>query len=152
MRTRPVWAAVTSLGRTLACAPIRLYQTVVSPLLPRSCRFTPSCSQYAIQAIERHGVIRGGALTATRVARCHPGHPGGYEPVPAKLARTEERNHGSEDSARRNPRHARPGGIPAHVPAAAGTASGESFRVDAYGVGLSGGDRAHKPEPVGVRQ
>lgn len=61
---------------------IRAYQRGVSPWLPRSCRFYPTCSQYAVEAIEKHGILRGGRLAARRVLRCHPGNPGGYDPVP----------------------------------------------------------------------
>ena len=61
---------------------IRAYQVVLSPLLPRACRFWPSCSRYAYQAIERHGLGRGGWLALRRLARCHPFHPGGIDPVP----------------------------------------------------------------------
>ena len=58
------------------------YRILISPLLPRSCRFFPSCSAYAEEAIERLGVGRGARLTLGRLLRCHPGHPGGYDPVP----------------------------------------------------------------------
>ena len=61
---------------------VRLYQRLVSPLLPPACRFYPSCSTYAIQALERHGALRGGLLAARRLGRCHPFHPGGIDPVP----------------------------------------------------------------------
>ncbi|HEX5387793.1 MAG TPA: membrane protein insertion efficiency factor YidD [Gemmatimonadales bacterium] len=61
---------------------IRGYQLTLSPLLPPACRFTPSCSQYALEALARHGAIKGAWLAARRVARCHPFHPGGYDPVP----------------------------------------------------------------------
>jgi hypothetical protein len=61
---------------------IRAYKWGISPLLPRSCRFYPSCSSYAVEAIERHGVLRGLTLTVRRLLRCHPFHPGGYDPVP----------------------------------------------------------------------
>jgi putative membrane protein insertion efficiency factor len=61
---------------------IRGYKRFISPLLPRACRFYPSCSTYAAEAIERHGTVRGIMLAARRIARCHPFHPGGYDPVP----------------------------------------------------------------------
>jgi len=61
---------------------IRFYQKAVSPILGSSCRFTPTCSHYGYEAIEKYGVIRGGWLTIKRVGRCHPLTPGGYDPVP----------------------------------------------------------------------
>jgi putative membrane protein insertion efficiency factor len=61
---------------------IRSYQRFISPALSPSCRFVPSCSVYAYQAIERYGVIKGGWLGIKRLLRCHPLHPGGYDPVP----------------------------------------------------------------------
>jgi len=68
--------------RWVLIAPIRLYQKLISPLFPPSCRFSPTCSEYAVQAIQKHGVVRGGWLAIKRVARCHPWNPGGYDPVP----------------------------------------------------------------------
>lgn len=61
---------------------IRGYQRGISPLLPASCRFVPSCSEYGYQAIEKYGIIRGGAMTVWRIMRCNPFNKGGYDPVP----------------------------------------------------------------------
>lgn len=61
---------------------IRFYQTFISPLKQPSCRFYPSCSHYAYEAVERHGAFRGAWLAVKRVARCHPFSPGGFDPVP----------------------------------------------------------------------
>ncbi|HES75775.1 MAG TPA: membrane protein insertion efficiency factor YidD [bacterium] len=61
---------------------IRAYQLVLSPLMGRQCRFEPTCSCYAIEAIQRHGSLRGGWLGVKRICRCHPFSPGGYDPVP----------------------------------------------------------------------
>ncbi|HEV7732298.1 MAG TPA: membrane protein insertion efficiency factor YidD [Candidatus Binatia bacterium] len=65
-------------------AAVRLYQRVLRPVLPPSCRFAPSCSEYAVQAIEAHGPGRGTALAVRRVLRCHPWNAGGYDPIPAR--------------------------------------------------------------------
>lgn len=67
---------------TLLRLAIRAYQRVISPLLPPSCRFTPTCSNYALVALERYGVIKGGWLALRRIGRCHPWNPGGFDPVP----------------------------------------------------------------------
>ncbi len=68
--------------RALALVLIRLYQWTLSPLLGPNCRFHPSCSHYAAEAIERFGILRGGWLALKRIGRCHPWHAGGYDPVP----------------------------------------------------------------------
>jgi putative membrane protein insertion efficiency factor len=68
--------------RQVLIAPIRGYQRLISPLLPPRCRFVPSCSSYAIEALERHGAAQGGWLAVKRICRCHPLNPGGYDPVP----------------------------------------------------------------------
>ncbi|MFC2145192.1 membrane protein insertion efficiency factor YidD [Actinomycetota bacterium] len=60
---------------------IRIYKRFISPILPDSCRFYPSCSQYAIEAIEKHGVFKGGMMTSYRILRCNPFNKGGYDPV-----------------------------------------------------------------------
>jgi uncharacterized protein len=67
--------------RTLAGL-VRGYQIVISPMLPPRCRFYPSCSQYALEAITRHGALKGTWLATRRLLRCHPFHPGGFDPVP----------------------------------------------------------------------
>lgn len=61
---------------------LRAYQYLLSPMLGRSCRFFPSCSEYAIEALDRHGAVKGSYLAVRRVLRCHPWHPGGFDPVP----------------------------------------------------------------------
>jgi len=68
----------------LLVALIRIYQRFISPYKPRTCRFYPTCSHYALEAIQVHGALRGGWLATKRVLRCHPLHPGGYDPVPPK--------------------------------------------------------------------
>jgi putative membrane protein insertion efficiency factor len=69
-------------GRRAVAAAIRLYQQCVSPLLPASCRYYPTCSQYMAEAVASHGVARGTGLGVRRILRCHPFHRGGYDPVP----------------------------------------------------------------------
>jgi hypothetical protein len=61
---------------------IRLYQLTISPVLPPACRYAPTCSEYMLTAIERHGAVRGSWLGVKRLCRCHPLHTGGYDPVP----------------------------------------------------------------------
>ena len=65
--------------------PIAGYRRFVSPLLAPRCRFAPSCSEYALTALAEHGALRGLWLAVTRIARCHPFHPGGYDPVPIRV-------------------------------------------------------------------
>lgn len=73
---------VSAIPRHAIVLLIRGYQVSISPLLPSACRYHPSCSAYAIEAVERYGAMRGGWLAARRIARCHPFHAGGYDPVP----------------------------------------------------------------------
>jgi len=61
---------------------IRFYQKAISPWLPPACRYYPTCSAYAIEAIEKYGFLRGGLLALKRILRCHPFHAGGYDPIP----------------------------------------------------------------------
>ncbi|MBM4356231.1 MAG: membrane protein insertion efficiency factor YidD, partial [Deltaproteobacteria bacterium] len=84
-----LWHSMAArIGRAagvLLLALIRFYQAAISPYLPRACRFHPTCSHYAADAIRVHGALRGSALAARRLARCHPFHPGGHDPVPLPL-------------------------------------------------------------------
>ncbi|MGB4066114.1 MAG: membrane protein insertion efficiency factor YidD [Azonexus sp.] len=66
----------------LLIALIRVYQYAISPFLGRNCRHEPSCSAYMVEAVQKYGAFRGGWLGLKRVSRCHPWHPGGYDPVP----------------------------------------------------------------------
>ncbi|MDF7667245.1 membrane protein insertion efficiency factor YidD [Orbaceae bacterium ESL0727] len=71
---------------------IRIYQRAISPLLGPHCRFTPTCSQYAIIALRRFGLLKGGWLTVKRVLKCHPLHEGGEDPVPPKTKNNREKH------------------------------------------------------------
>ena len=73
-----------SAARTLALAPLRLYRRAISPLLAPRCRYHPSCSGYAVDAIETYGILRGGVLAVWRVLRCNPWSHGGYDPIEAQ--------------------------------------------------------------------
>ena len=68
--------------KTLVLMMLRFYQGAISPWLPPSCRFQPTCSAYAMEAVKKHGVVKGLWLTTTRLLRCRPGGGGGYDPVP----------------------------------------------------------------------
>ncbi len=68
--------------RAVAVFLIRIYQYTISPLFPPSCRYVPTCSQYAVEAITKYGILKGLYLAVRRILRCHPFHPGGYDPVP----------------------------------------------------------------------
>lgn len=70
--------------RSIAVFALRAYKRVISPLLPPACRFYPTCSEYAAQAIAKHGLARGGILAAKRLVKCNPLHPGGFDPVPER--------------------------------------------------------------------
>jgi putative membrane protein insertion efficiency factor len=77
-----VMLPLLQVPRRILASVIRGYQLVISPALPPSCRFTPSCSQYALEAVTRYGALKGTWLAARRLFRCHPFHPGGFDPVP----------------------------------------------------------------------
>lgn len=76
------FSSAVAIPGAIARLLIKIYQWVISPLLGPSCRFYPSCSNYALEAIDRHGFIHGGILSAKRICKCHPGHPGGIDEVP----------------------------------------------------------------------
>ena len=80
---------MTVLIRRTSIFLIKGYQYLLSPLLGNNCRFHPSCSCYASEAVEHHGVIKGGYLTLRRLIKCHPFHAGGYDPVPQPDQKTE---------------------------------------------------------------
>lgn len=73
-----------SIFAALLSLPIRGYQKFISPMLGANCRFLPSCSEYALEALKLHGAFKGGLLAAWRILRCNPLFPGGYDPVPPK--------------------------------------------------------------------
>ncbi len=103
-------------AQRLVLAPLRLYQRVLSPLKPvPSCRFHPTCSSYAVEAVQVHGALRGLWLAATRLLRCHPWHAGGFDPVPPRQARSRPADASGRSGARVD-----------GVPAAPGTATEES--------------------------
>ena len=74
----------STAARQLAIAPIRAYQTLISPALPRRCKYEPTCSRYAVQAIRRYGILRGLVLAGWRLLRCNPWSHGGHDPVEAQ--------------------------------------------------------------------
>ena len=67
--------------KKIAIIMIKFYRLFISPLKPPTCRFVPTCSEYALQAIEKYGILHGGSKAVGRILRCHPFHPGGYDPV-----------------------------------------------------------------------
>ncbi|MCC5925529.1 MAG: membrane protein insertion efficiency factor YidD [Bacteroidetes bacterium] len=71
---------------------VRAYQIMISPYFPPSCRYTPTCSHYAIEALEKHGALKGSWLATKRIGRCHPWSDGGYDPVPGTENHTEDPN------------------------------------------------------------
>lgn len=75
---------IRKLGERAVILPIRFYQQCISPMTPASCRFVPTCSQYAVEAVKTHGVAKGLRLAAKRISRCHPWGGSGYDPVPPR--------------------------------------------------------------------
>ncbi len=85
MPSRRLWRIIRAINFILAWPlifVIGIYRRLISPFLPPSCRFYPTCSDYTQQALKKYGLVKGGYLGARRILRCHPGNPGGYDPVP----------------------------------------------------------------------
>lgn len=73
---------IKKIAIEVALVPVHFYRYVISPLTPASCRHIPTCSEYAIQAVKKYGLLQGGAMAASRIGRCHPWGTSGYDPVP----------------------------------------------------------------------
>jgi len=73
---------MSAISKHVVMGMIRFYRREISPLTPPSCRYIPTCSQYALEAVEKYGAAKGGWMAARRILRCHPFHAGGYDPVP----------------------------------------------------------------------
>lgn len=82
-----LWTTLRTVPARVLIFSIELYRTYVSPLRLPTCRFTPTCSEYAVDALRVHGAIKGSALTVVRVVKCAPWHPGGWDPVPDRRGR-----------------------------------------------------------------
>ncbi|RUO26982.1 membrane protein insertion efficiency factor YidD [Aliidiomarina minuta] len=89
-------AKVKQALQAIPIALIRGYQLIISPLLGPRCRFMPTCSEYAIQAIRLHGVVKGSWLALKRIGKCHPGNPGGFDPVPGSQLEAETQDRQQE--------------------------------------------------------
>ena len=85
--------SISTLPARAAILLIRGYQKIVSPWLGQRCRFHPSCSNYCIEALRQHGMVRGLWLGLRRILKCHPFHPGGYDPVPERKEKATKRKH-----------------------------------------------------------
>ncbi len=84
MTNKSGWAFLEAVLLQALLLPVRLYRAVLSPVMPPACRFHPSCSKYALDALTTHGPLQGSWLAVRRLMRCHPFHPGGLDPVPAR--------------------------------------------------------------------
>lgn len=81
MKTRAYFSKIKRIPVFLALGVIRFYRRFISPVKPATCRFYPTCSQYALESLEKHGIIVGTCKAVVRILKCHPFHPGGYDPV-----------------------------------------------------------------------
>lgn len=88
-------AVTARAARMVVLAPLALYQRLISPLLPRRCKYEPTCSRYAVQAVEEYGILRGLVLAGWRLLRCNPWSHGGYDPVAAQGLFEADRRRGS---------------------------------------------------------
>ena len=88
MRLTPIGKAECFFESRVLDDLVRVYQSLISPFLGHHCRYYPSCSCYATRAVQTHGAARGGWLALRRILRCHPGHSGGYDPVPQRSEKT----------------------------------------------------------------
>ena len=95
---KKAYAKLTFAFRKLATLPILFYRYLISPLLGPRCRFEPTCSKYAEDAILTHGIVRGTLLALRRLAKCHPWHPGGYDPLPSKNDNIQKPNQQLKDN------------------------------------------------------
>lgn len=84
---------VSRAVRAFVTLPILGYRYLISPVLPMSCRYAPSCSAYAVEAVMRHGMVKGGWLALRRIARCHPWGGDGYDPVPGRAGHSQHHSH-----------------------------------------------------------
>jgi putative membrane protein insertion efficiency factor len=92
--TKGIGSRVRAIVRAIVIAPITVYQRVISPAIPRRCKYEPTCSRYAVEAIRRHGVLKGVLLAGWRLLRCNPFSYGGYDPVDAqRLFKTDHHAH-----------------------------------------------------------
>jgi putative membrane protein insertion efficiency factor len=102
----------TRVARAVVVSPIIAYQRVISPLLPRRCRYEPTCSHYAVQAVSRYGILKGLVLAAWRLLRCNPWSPGGWDPVEAQRVFADRRSEGGAPSRDESPPPSMPSSPP----------------------------------------
>ena len=111
MTARSFWSRVRGFPAQVLIFAIELYRTFVSPLRLPTCRFTPTCSEYAVTALREYGLIRGSFLTTVRLAKCAPWHPGGWDPVPERTHRPGRRPQSQPSAQPTAPRPQSPAGV-----------------------------------------